>query len=91
MLKYTYLYLSKSDLNDQKRTKNTLYSYVFIYLVQETDIEEKDAKTKLNEQNRAWTGMIMSNQSRKSQGQQKSTPTKSKSTPKDETETESRS
>ena len=44
VLNYTYHFLSKPDLNDQKRTKNTLYLYVFIYLVQETDIEEKDAK-----------------------------------------------
>ncbi|GKE37988.1 retrovirus-related pol polyprotein from transposon TNT 1-94 [Tanacetum coccineum] len=35
---YTYFSPLKSDLNDLKRTKNTLYLYVFTYIMQKTDI-----------------------------------------------------
>ncbi|GJS40534.1 hypothetical protein Tco_0565577 [Tanacetum coccineum] len=47
------LELREEDLKDQKRTKNMLYLYVFTYIVQETDIQEKDEKSSQKRQNRA--------------------------------------
>ena len=64
MLNYTYDFQSKPDLKDQKRTKNTLYLYVFIYIVQESDIKEKD--TKRSQKNKTEHGIGMSVRSQKS-------------------------
>ena len=78
MLNYTYLYLLKLDLNDQKHTKDTLYLCVFIYLVQETDIKQKERKQSQKQQNQARTGMNVSSQSQRVKKSTKVNPDKVK-------------